>query len=489
MPRMRLRGPARWAGRPGRLGWLGRMASRDWWRSLTVRLTLLATGVTAVVLAGVLAGVLAVFSGQLSASVDSGLNDRLANLRASVQENGREAIGFDRFAELYSPQGRILASSARIRGLGSLLPDPTDVPCPGPTFLDRSISVPSDPDPIELRVLAACLPDGRVMAVAESLRPQNEARDRLLRLLLATAPVLLGLVALTVGRAVHSALRRVDVLTRRAEQISAGSDTAQRLPVMPGSDEITRLARTLDEMLARLGVAFERERTFVDDAAHELRTPLAVLRGEIELALSDLSDTAAVEESLRAARDEAERLSRLAEDLLVLARHSAGPADQLLGVAELSDVLTRTGQRLERPGLTVVVDVPGPIRVRSDESRIERILTNLIVNAGAAGATTVRLEARGLEPAGRRLRPGAVNENGDEVLLLVEDDGPGFPPAFLPSAFERFSRADAARTRGRGAGLGLALVQALATGVGGSVSADNDSRLGGAAVRVILPRG
>ena len=453
-----------------------------WWRSLTVRLTVLATGVTAVVLLLVLAAVLALFTRQLNDSVRVGLEAQFTEVAALVPTGSTEAVSSEPFVQLFRG-GRLVASSSALGAGNPLVSGPTDVTCPTQVNRRQDVRVAARVEPMPLQVLAQCLPDGQVLAVGVSVEPQVEARERLLALLAVAAPILLAMVAITVGRAVHAALAPVDALTRQAAQITAGPDTSRRLPPVPGGDEIARLARTLDQMLSRLAVAFARERAFIDDASHELRTPIAVLRGEIELALSDPHDTEGVEQSLRAALFEAERLSRLAEDLLTLARFGTDTGQPPGRVTDLHELLTETARRMARVGtLALTVDSPRSLSARIEPARLEQILTNLITNAEAAGASTAHLVARAVEPASR-----VLDDLVHEVVLSVQDDGPGFPPDFLPTAFERFSRADVARTRTTGAGLGLALVHALVAEAGGLVSADNRSRLGGAAVWVRLP--
>jgi signal transduction histidine kinase len=263
--------------------------------------------------------------------------------------------------------------------------------------------------------------------------------------------------------------------TGRSAAAISSVETDRRLPAVPGNDEIARLARTLDGMLGRLRVAFERERAFVDDASHELRTPIAVLRGEIELALSALGEPAEVERSLVAALGETERLTRLAEDLLLLARERAGslvirrePVDLLeLAAGEARRLGPVLGPRMEVLGETVVVD--------GDPDRLRQVLTNLLHNSAAAGARTVQVR---------------VTSDATTTALEIADDGPGFPPAVIDSAFERFVRGDNARTPGSsGAGLGLAIVRAVAAAHGGTVEARNGEPLGGAVITARLPLG
>jgi two-component system, OmpR family, sensor kinase len=433
---------------------------------MVVRVTLVATTASAVVMALLLSGLFVAVTGQLAARTEAGLRVRAAHLQASLAAGDVGELAAEPYAQLgQGAQGRL---SPALRGAPLV---PAGVAVRGERLLDHDAPRPGAEDE-RLRVLARRLPDGRLLAVGVPRATQEEVGERLLAGLALAGPLLLLLVAAVVARSVQAALRPVGQLTREARQISAAEDTGRRLAPVAGDDEIAELSRTLDAMLARLAVAFEHERAFVDDASHELRTPLAVLRGELELALSDPTDRDAVEQSLRAALDEAERLTRLADDLLLLARERAGALQLRADDLDLRRLLDRTAARLgPATGLALTVDCP-PLRLAGDADRLEQVLTNLVVNACAAGAGRAVL---------------AAAREGDRVRLSVEDDGPGFPPGFAEVAFGRFTRADAARTRTAGAGLGLALVAAVVHAAGGTVRAGDGSRLGGAAVRLELP--
>jgi signal transduction histidine kinase len=242
---------------------------------------------------------------------------------------------------------------------------------------------------------------------------------------------------------------------------------------VPGDDEVAHLAATLDGMLGRLRVAFQRERAFVDDASHELRTPIAVLRGEIELALLAADDPGERERSLRTALGEAERLSRLAEDLLLLARERAGTLVLRREPVDLLDLAATEAARLQ-PAFGLRIRVSGdPVVVPGDEDRLRQLLTNLVANSATAGAATVQVR-------------GTADRTA--VVLEVADDGPGFPAEVLDSAFERFVRGDPTRTRsGSGAGLGLSIVRAIVIASGGTAEISSGPPLGGAVVTVRLP--
>ena len=256
------------------------------------------------------------------------------------------------------------------------------------------------------------------------------------------------------------ALRPVEAMRRRAASIGAATPGA-RLPEPRSRDELSRLAETLNEMLARLESAVEHERRFVDDASHELRTPLALLQAELELALRRPRSKQELERALHSAAEEADRLGRLAEDLLLVARYDQGllplrrepvDADSLLErVALRFDPLARTAGRPLR-----IAHTRGAV-VNGDEARLEQALDNLVENALVHGAGTVSLSA--------------VRENG-RVELHVTDEGAGMPDQFVPRAFDRFSRADEARGSG-GTGLGLAIVDLVARAHGGEAHLAN----------------
>ena len=218
----------------------------------------------------------------------------------------------------------------------------------------------------------------------------------------------------------------------------------------PAQDEISRLAETLNEMLARLEAAFEHERRFVADASHELRTPLALLRTELELALRRPRSPAELEEALRSAAEETERLSRLAEDLLLIARADQGALPVRREPIPAAEVLAR---RSRRASPRVRGSSAGRCAIEDDRRAARRR-----PGARRAGAR---------EPRRQRARPRrgprrALRRRRDDVVELhVADDGPGFPPDFVARAFDRFSRADEARGRG-GTGLGLAIVELIA---------------------------
>jgi two-component system, OmpR family, sensor kinase len=325
----------------------------------------------------------------------------------------------------------------------------------------------------EWRVLVRPAPSHPVVALlARSLDPHNESLDHLRHELLIFLPLALLAASLGGYALAAGALRPVEDLRRRAEAVTPGE--ANKLPVPPAGDEVSRLAVTLNEMLARLQAAVEHERRFVADASHELRTPLALLRTELDLALRRPRSREELEDALRSAAVETQRLSRLADDLLLIARADQGllPIRREVVAARdlLADAALRFANRASSAGRELRVEETD-LHVDADPLRVGQALVNLVDNALTHGDGTVELSAE---------------ERGGLVELHVRDAGSGFPRAFQDRAFDRFSRADDARSGG-GSGLGLSIVELVAGAHGGEAGL-SESPAGGADVWVSLPR-
>jgi two-component system, OmpR family, sensor kinase len=315
-----------------------------------------------------------------------------------------------------------------------------------------------------------------VLVVGAPTEARADTLERLLVQLLIAAPIALLLASLLAYGLATAALRPVESMRRQAAAIRP-SDRGRRLPVPDTDDEIARLGETLNDLLERLESARERERRFVADASHELRTPLALLRSELELAQRRPRSREELESALASAAEETERLSRLAEDLLALARADADGLALRRDEVHVRDLAERVGSRFERrateTGRIVDVEAPAELELAADRARIEQALTNLVDNALRHGGGHVRISARA---------------NNGSVELHVLDEGAGFDDHFVAHAFERFSRADEVRGDG-GAGLGLAIADAIAQAHGGASFARNRDDRAGADVWLVLPRG
>lgn len=447
---------------------------------LRVRVTLVFAGAMAVVLAGIGLFLYLRLGVELDRTIEQSLRSRAGDVGALIEQadaglaqSGRSPLTEqgENLAQILDAQGHVVDSTPSLRDRPLLSESALRRALQGTTMLTNSVG----DDGARLLATPVTAQDRRlVVVVGAPLEDRDEAVRNLGSLLLVGGPVALLLAALAGFVALTAALRPVESMRRRAAAIHDAAP-GQRLPVPPADDEIGRLGATLNAMLARLEEAFARERTFVSDASHELRTPLAILKAELELALRGGRTTDELEAALRSAAEETDRLVQLAEDLLVIARSDQGRLPIRTEDIRLDDLLEVVRERfLRRAGdrdADLVVDGPGGLTVAADPLRLEQALGNLLDNALRHGGRHIRLSAAA---------------SGDAVELHVRDDGPGFPPAFIDSAFERFTRADSARGRG-GAGLGLAIVDAIARAHGGRVAARNDPG-GGADVSLTLPR-
>jgi heavy metal sensor kinase len=435
---------------------------------LPIRLRL--TLVFAVVMAVVFAAVGAILYVRLGDTLDERIADtleaRTSALASTFDVSSPAAAGEEGLAQVLEIDGSIVAGSTVAAERPLLSNDQLAQARTGSIVFDVELTS-------EAYRLRATPVDDRVVVVGEPLDDRDEALAGLLAQLSIVLPLAL-LVSSAIGYLVAgAALRPVEAMRRDAAEISA--DTPERrLPLPRAHDELYRLAETLNEMLERLDAGLERERRFVADASHELRTPLAALRTELELAARRPRTQAELEAALGSAGEEVDRLVRLAEDLLVLARAEDDGLVLDIGRHDVRAVLDAVAARndaravLERR--TLAVSAPAGLVVVGDRRRLEQALEALVDNAFRHGTGTVRLEGSGAD---------------DEVVLEVADEGQGFPPEFLPHAFERFSRADEARSGG-GAGLGLAIVQAIAVAHGGAAGAAMGAG-GGTAVWISVP--
>ncbi|MEU9860892.1 HAMP domain-containing sensor histidine kinase [Streptomyces sp. NPDC047971] len=295
-----------------------------------------------------------------------------------------------------------------------------------------------------------------------SLGAQRDAVGTAATAMLIGLPVLLLVVGGVTWMVTHRALRPVEDIRREMAAITASQDLSRRVPEPDTGDEVARLARTTNETLTALESSVERQRRFVADASHELRSPIASLRTQLEVGAAhpDLLDVpGAVEDTVR--------LQRLAADLLLLARLDAGerPSGAPVDLAALA-----REQAAGRPGVTVAA--AEPVEVTGSRGQLGRVLANLLGNAGRHARAEVTV---------------TVRKEGDRAVLAVADDGPGVPEADRERIFERFVRLDDARSRDEGgAGLGLAIARDVAVRHGGTLTV-GEAPAGGALFELRLP--
>jgi two-component system OmpR family sensor kinase len=280
------------------------------------------------------------------------------------------------------------------------------------------------------------------------------------------------------------ALAPVDAVTRLARDIEATS-LSRRLPASDAADELARLVATFNQMIERLEASFEGMKRFTADASHELRAPLARMRGAVDVVLSRPRDPAEYERALTSIGEDVDRLRSITEDLLVLARADAGRIDLERGPVRL-DVVAAEAVESASPaaiaaGIAMQVDSAGPVLVLGDERWLRQLVAGLLDNA-------LTFAPLGHARNGQAAIVVSVRATRDAALLVVHDSGPGIPADSLHRVFERFYRGDAARSlqRGDGAGLGLAIAAWIAQAHRGTIAAENADE-GGTRFVVTIP--
>jgi len=413
----------------------------------------------------------------LRSSLDQQLRSRAQDVSALVRRDGSlQSTGGalvehgESFAELLAVNGTVLDATDPIGKLALLTPGQLARARTGPVFSNSS-AVPGLNEGARMLALPIRRGPQRLVLVVGSTRENNaETLQSVLSAFLIGGPIALVLASLAGYALAGAALRPIEAMRRRAADISASS-LDDRLPVPETQDEVSRLGETLNEMLSRIADGLARERRFVADASHELRTPLALLKTELELALRRARSREELEGTIRAAAADTERLARIADDLLLLARAEQGRVPIRRESVDVSDVLEAVAERFrsraELEGRSVSIEPGDPLVVRADRLLLEQALGNLVDNAFHHGAGEVRLSAS--------------RRNGSAELHVV-DGGSGFPDGFLHRAFEPFSRAHKSND---GSGLGLAIVQTIADAHDGSARAANADG-GGADVWITL---
>ncbi|MEM9034739.1 MAG: ATP-binding protein [Actinomycetota bacterium] len=422
-------------------------------RSLRVRITAISVVAAAAVLAFGGLAMVAIQRSQLIGAVDDGLREDLREVAIDAEFGGR---GFRspvdrRRTQLYQvvgEDGAVLDRAPMMQDLEALV---DEIPTDGLEFSTVEI------DDRKHRIVAVPVrANGQpaALVVADDLSDTDEAIRRLVGALVVSIPALVavmgGLIWFVTGRA----LRPVDALRREVDAITV-ADLGRRVDVPDSSDELAQLASTMNRMLGRLDASVQRQRRFVGDASHELRSPLAGIRSELEVNLAH-PEQADWDDSGRRVLDETVRLQHLVDQLLLLARGDARASQRV--EVDVDDLVFAEAGRLRGEGV-VTVDASGvsAARVLGDPIGLGQVVRNLSDNAArhAVGAVTF-----------------TVAEGSDGwVEVAVSDDGPGVPADDAERIFERFARVDEARARASGgAGLGLAISRAIVEGHGGTIS-------------------
>jgi signal transduction histidine kinase len=369
----------------------------------------------------------------------------------------------EQLIQVLGPDGSVLASSRNVTGeaaVARLRPGESE-----------QVLTPLDNEEFMAVAEGAQTSDGpRTVLVARALIGVFETTAVVTKVLLIGLPLLLFVVAVTTWVMVGRALAPVDAMRREVDEISA-AQLHRRVPQPDADDEIGRLAATMNRMLARLEDARNSQHRFVSDASHELRSPITTIRQHAEVALAH-PDGTTTEELAEVVLAEEMRIQRLVEDMLLLAR-----ADEHVPLprapVDLDDLAFEEAGRL-RSTTSLRVDTAAveAARVHGDADALGRLLRNLGENAARHASGRVDITLADL---------------GDDVVLTVDDDGPGIPESERERVLQRFVRLDEARSRDDGgSGLGLSIVDEVVRAHGGSMSITR-SPLGGARIQVRLP--
>lgn len=437
-------------------------------RGVRVRITLAATLVTGVAVLLAASWLIRTVERSLMERVREDGQDRLAQFRTALEDGRRpDQLDLDNVAVgggyvQVIVDGRVVAASpAR-----STLP-------PLSTFTPDGDVIRIDHSPMTFTEDVVDLPGGQVRLLAASpLGPTLRGVNAVERGMAVSFPLLVGAVGLLAWVLAGRALRPVESIRAEVEAIT-GSTLDRRVPVPRSGDEVARLAHTMNAMLDRLQDASTRQQRFVADASHELRSPVAAIRTELEVAQRTAApgDWPRVAERLLA---EEARLEAVIADLLLLASLDEGAPTPDAVAVDLADEAREEARRRapDRAAVTIDVDAPMPVIVRGSRMQLRRALANLLDNAGRHARSTVRV---------------SVHERDGRARVVVDDDGAGIAQADRERVFERFTRLDDHRTRSSGgAGLGLSLVRRIAVLHHGTASVDT-APLGGARLVLDLP--
>ena len=454
--------------------------------SVRVRLALWNVGVLALVLAGLAIVFSVTLRATISAAIDRRLSEKAHRVRRILEDPPPRFRPPPPGGDAPDSSGELRPHVFRADGRGMM---PFDTPY-DPAGLRRAEAGEEGYATVssaagDLRVYSLpVVRGGRVIGVAQAATALTHVyaeRARMTATFLYLIPVVLLVAGLGGAFLTDRALRPVRRIAAAAGKIEA-EDLSQRLPVI-GGDEFALLADTINGMLGRLQAgfarqeqAFEQQRRFAADASHELRTPLTIIKANTSLALARPRTAAEYEKTLRSVDSAADRMTRIVQDLLLLARADAGQSAYPLGPVSLGDVLPAAAAALppsaDAAPIAVTLPEPPPFILGHADS-LTRLFSNLLENAArhtpAEGKITVTATA-----------------DGDTVTVSVADTGAGIAPEHLPRVTERFYRADAARSRaGGGTGLGLAICRAIADAHGGTLAVS--STVGqGTTVRVTL---
>ncbi len=429
-------------------------------RSIHVRVTLATALVVAVTLATGGAALVILLHQLLVAGIDSAQMARAHDLSGQAQSGALTGTipgttGDTSLVQIVSSNGAVVASTSNVAGESAILAaPPSSRAAVALTIAESPLDTGSN---YRLVASPVNLPSGPGwIYVASSLGQIDAAVNQLRTLFLIALPVVVVIISVIAWFAVRLSLRPVETIRRRAAAITA-ADLSQRVPIPAGGDEISLLATTMNDMLGRIERAARRQRQFVGDASHELRSPLAALQIQLDVALSEV-DSGEVRTELTAAREQVARMTMLIDDLLFLASSTEPTPMVLPAEVDLDELVFAEADRLrELGGPTVSAKVLRAIRVRGSSRDLARMLRNLGDNAHDHAGSAIEI---------------SLNATNTTAEIVVRDDGSGIEEADRERIFARFSRLDDSRvrdTRGGGSGLGLSIARQIAESAYGTI--------------------
>jgi heavy metal sensor kinase len=444
---------------------------------IRLRLTLWYVVLLALILAVFIAGVYLILRQALYHNLDESILNRANTLLDVIQDEGDRlflpgelSLGDwnqdEDFVRLFDASGNLL----RFDNTAALGQVPVDAEAVANALrgesITRRVKIGEDDDPMRVITLPI-IQDGEIVGVLEAGQSEEDVSDTLTLILLIMSlayPVALLAASFSGMFLAGRALSPIDHITRAARQISA-EDLNQRLNLRLPDDEVGRLARTFDEMTARLDDAFQRQRQFTADASHELRTPLTIIKGQIDVSLQRDREPETYMQVLQAINEEVDRLIRLTGSLLTLTRADAGQIPVTIEDVDIAQVVAGVFEQI-RPaaiekGVECKLDLGPPIAIQGDQDLLLQLMLNLGNNATR------------YTPSGGQVTFG-WRVNDSQVQLWVQDTGIGISQEHLPYLFDRFYRVDKARSRAEGGvGLGLAISNWIAEAHRGSIHVES----------------
>ena len=451
---------------------------RKW--GVRARVTFATASVLAVIMTGGAVALVALVHQSLISSLDAAAVTRARDVSALLMNSTPQAtiptpVDDNSVVQAVNRANSVTAASSNVLGEPAILSRPPSL------RQDTFATLPTLPIGNELqsfRVVAhpTTLPSGPGWVyVATSLAQVDTATRTVGWSLAAALPILIAIVAFTIRAAVGRSLKPIESIRRQA--VAIGSDPSQRVPVPESRDEVSRLAVTVNHMLDLLEASAVKQKRFIGDASHELRSPLATLRAQVDVALNPLTHSDALA-TLSSVQVQAVRMSSLIDDLLFLAHADEGRHRHNFEAVDLDEIVIDEFHRLEQRGVVEVRLLSLQAARTVGRSRdLARLVRNIGDNATRYARSTISL---------------SLNQVGADAVITVANDGPPIPDEDRQRIFDRFTRLDPARsrsaaTRDSGSGLGLAIASEIAASHGGRITAEPPEGGNGAIFVVTLP--